>query len=74
MNTHTGIRPYACTLCGKDFASKYTFKAHEKTHTERPRPFACDKCPKTFLTQQNLIQHDRTHSGVRNYVCQTCGT
>lgn len=26
VNTHLGVRPYVCSLCGKDFASKYTFK------------------------------------------------
>lgn len=73
MNTHTGNRPYVCQVCHKDFASKYTFKAHEKTHLERPRPFSCDKCQKSFLTQANLQQHERTHLSIRNFICQKCG-
>lgn len=72
-NTHIGVRPYVCGNCGKDFASKYTFKAHKKTHEARERNFSCSTCDKTFLSAQNLIQHEKTHSESKDYVCHTCG-
>lgn len=68
-----GVRPYVCEVCNKDFASKYTYKAHVKTHEVRPRPFECTQCSKTFLNQQNLNQHERTHNGVKEHVCHQCG-
>lgn len=73
INTHTGVRPYVCQICSKNFASKYTYKAHVKTHEVRPRPFECTQCNKTFLSQQNLNQHERTHNGIKEYVCHQCG-
>lgn len=68
-----GVRPYVCETCNKDFTSKYTYKAHIKTHEVRPRPFECTQCNKTFLNQQNLNQHERTHNGIKEHVCHQCG-
>ncbi|XP_056642523.1 zinc finger protein 436-like isoform X2 [Diorhabda sublineata] len=73
MGVDKGVRPYICEVCGKDFASKYTYKAHEKTHEFRPRPYKCSQCDKSFLSQQNLTQHERTHLGMKEYACQLCG-
>ncbi|XP_047037820.1 zinc finger protein 12-like isoform X2 [Helicoverpa zea] len=71
-NVHSGAKPYACALCNKAFASKYTHQAHLKTHAVRPRPFKCNQCGKSFLTQQNLNQHEKTHSGIKDFVCNIC--
>lgn len=73
INTHTGIRPYKCGDCGKDFASKYSAKAHEKIHLERPRPHKCNMCGKSFITEQNLLQHEKIHNAIRSHTCQICG-
>lgn len=66
------FRPYKCTTCSKDFASKYTLTAHMKIHSERRRPFECDQCNKSFFSLQNLTQHQRTHSGIKEFVCEVC--
>ncbi|XP_075987686.1 uncharacterized protein LOC142984155 isoform X2 [Anticarsia gemmatalis] len=71
-HVHAGLRPYACSVCHKKFASKYSHQAHLKTHSNRPRPFKCSQCGKSFLTQQNLIQHEKTHTGLKEFVCGIC--
>lgn len=72
LNMHTGARPHKCLHCDKDFASKYTLSAHQKTHDNRPRPFKCSTCSKSFYSGQNLMQHEKTHLGIKPHQCEKC--
>lgn len=75
VSTHTGIRPYVCEICNKDYASKRKLNLHVKTHQRQPRPFECTRCNKRFLSQMNLNAHERTHNmrTVKEYTCHQCG-
>ncbi|MEQ2159243.1 hypothetical protein GOODEAATRI_020820 [Goodea atripinnis] len=48
--THTGMKPYECTVCGA------------KTHTGE-KPFACDQCDARFSQKHMLAYHKRSHTG-----------
>ncbi|XP_069499009.1 zinc finger protein interacting with ribonucleoprotein K-like isoform X3 [Ambystoma mexicanum] len=68
---HTGVRPFACTLCEKSFFQKAYLVQHLKFHTGI-RPFRCNECPKSFKLKSDLHRHQRIHTGVRPFVCTVC--
>lgn len=61
MNTHKGIKPFNCGLCGKGFTDKSNMRAHEKTHSGGKR-LTCHMCPRKFEDEKYLRSHiDRIH-------------
>jgi hypothetical protein len=65
MRSHTGEKPYKCTIqgCGREYYDKGNLKYHEKTcHTYEVKayPFTCEHmgCNMKFKTKkQKLIHH-----------------
>lgn len=43
MRLHTGIRPYACHLCGQVFSRSDHLSTHQRTHTGE-KPYRCPQC------------------------------
>ena len=70
MMEHTGSRPFACSICSRQFRTKHVLERHLSTHSDE-RPFACDRCRKCFKLKKYLDAHRLTHSGSR-YVCNLC--
>lgn len=79
--THEGLKPFACELCGKDFAKWNNLKTHRiQKHSDNKIALPCMECGQTFATKQGLKRHrQRNHDP--NYVapepisfmCDTCG-
>ena len=73
MRTHTGEKPYMCSICDRRFARKSDLKTHQATHSDQ-RNFICLLCPdnRSFKTKDGLTKHMKFHYEP-TYPCTKCG-
>ncbi|EIW79243.1 hypothetical protein CONPUDRAFT_127181 [Coniophora puteana RWD-64-598 SS2] len=73
IQSHTGHRPFQCSVCKQNFSEAATLQQHMRRHTKE-KPYACDYpgCGKAFAITGALTIHKRTHFGLRPFKCTYC--
>ncbi|XP_071795716.1 uncharacterized protein [Asterias amurensis] len=71
LKTHTGDKPYKCSICEAVFGDQSRLNAHAPIHREE-RNYLCDQCGKAFKRAINLRMHRKVHLVVRPHGCTLC--
>lgn len=79
INTHTGYKPYDCSMCKKSFAFMKSLRLHVKKHKQQAGllssedSYHCMFCKKIFLEHHQFKRHMGWVHGDACHNCEICG-
>ncbi|KAI8519690.1 nucleic acid-templated transcription [Branchiostoma belcheri] len=71
VRSHTGCKPFSCSICQKAFNRRDKLKQHLRIHSGE-KPYACSRCSYAAADSSSLKKHVRTHTNERPFKCQIC--
>ncbi|XP_078607845.1 uncharacterized protein LOC144879872 [Branchiostoma floridae x Branchiostoma japonicum] len=71
VRSHTGCKPFSCSVCQKAFNRRDKLKQHLRVHSGE-KPYACSRCSYAAADSSSLKKHVRTHTNERPFKCQIC--
>lgn len=73
IRTHTGQRPFACSICVYKTTHPVYLENHMKKHNEQRKRFVCAYCSRSYAQIATLSGHiKRYHSSESQFECRVC--
>lgn len=73
QSIHTGIRPFFCHICGKNFRVLGGLQRHINELHYGVKKYSCEICGKKFAAKSTRDDHLNIHTNTRPFVCDICG-
>ena len=71
VHSHSQVKPFECTVCGKRYTRLDHLVRHSGIHSGQ-KPYKCPVCDKAFSQSGHLNRHMSVHTGEKLHKCSLC--